>query len=192
MLILQTYEDYLDDVLSLDMAQDAGAAVADKPNMFDFLVKEEPLGEDDLRAIQKDRQKKDNHNMSEYECCIICICIYQGSRMHMSRSMFTSSDLLTFDFSVERRRRFNINDRIKELGTLLPKQNEQYYDIVRDVRQNKGSILKASVDYIKILKKEKERKGLVEEKCRKQEIINRKLLIKLQVDKMTLPPSSRC
>ena len=77
MLILQTYEDYLDDVLSLDMAQDAGAAVADKPNMFDFLVKEEPLGEDDLRAIQKDRQKKDNHNMSEYdECCIIYICIY--------------------------------------------------------------------------------------------------------------------
>ena len=67
MLILQTYEDYLDDVLSLDMAQDAGAAAADKPNMFDFLVKEEPLGEDDLRAIQKDRQKKDNHNMSEYE-----------------------------------------------------------------------------------------------------------------------------
>ena len=95
-------------------------------------------------------------------------------------------------FSVERRRRFNINDRIKELGTLLPKQNEQYYDIVRDVRQNKGSILKASVDYIKILKKEKERKGLVEEKCRKQEIINRKLLIKLQVDKMTFLPSSRC
>ena len=95
-------------------------------------------------------------------------------------------------FSVERRRRFNINDRIKELGTLLPKQNEQYYDIVRDVRQNKGSILKASVDYIKILKKEKERKGLVEEKCRKQEIINRKLLIKLQVDNMTLLPSSRC
>ena len=188
MLILQTYEDYLDDVLSLDMAQDAGAAVADKPNMFDFLVKEEPLGEDDLRAIQKDRQKKDNHNMSEHECCIICIiciCIFQGLRMHMSQSMFTSSDLLTFDFSVERRRRFNINDRIKELGTLLPKQNEQYYDIVRDVRQNKGSILKASVDYIKILKKEKERKGLVEEKCRKQELINRKLLIKLQVDKMT-------
>ena len=105
--------------------------------------------------------------------------------MHMSQSMFTSSDLLTWIFSVERRRRFNINDRIKELGTLLPKQNEQYYDIVRDVRQNKGSILKASVDYIKILKKEKERKGLVEEKCRKQELINRKLLIKLQVDKMT-------
>ena len=83
--------------------------------------------------------------------------------------------------SVERRRRYNINDRIKELGTLLPKQNEQYYDIVRDVRQNKGSILKASVDYIKILKREKERKIHIEEKCKKHEQINRKLLIKLQV-----------
>lgn len=27
-------------------------------------------------------------------------------------------------FLVERRRRFNINDRIKELGTLLPKNND--------------------------------------------------------------------
>lgn len=141
---LQTYDDYLEDVLSLDMAQEAVADRSLNSNMFDFLVKEEPLGEDDLRALQKDRQKKDNHNM------------------------------------IERRRRFNINDRIKELGTLLPKQNEQYYDIVRDVRQNKGSILKASVDYIKILKREKERKIYIEEKCKKHEQINRKLLIKLQ------------
>ena len=28
-------------------------------------VKEEPLSEEDLRALQKDRQKKDNHNMSK-------------------------------------------------------------------------------------------------------------------------------
>ena len=82
---------------------------------------------------------------------------------------------------VERRRRFNINDRIKELGTLLPKHNDQYYDIVRDVRQNKGSILKASVDYIKILKKEKEKKTFIEEKCRKLEQVNRKALLKIQV-----------
>ena len=64
---------------------------------------------------------------------------------------------------------------------MLPKSNEQYYEIVRDVRQNKGSILKASVDYIKILKKEKERKAHAEEKCRRHEQVNRKLLIKLQV-----------
>ena len=65
--ILQTYDDYLEDVLSLDIPPDA-AVVNDKPissaSMFDFLVKEEPLCEDDLRALQKDRQKKDNHNMS--------------------------------------------------------------------------------------------------------------------------------
>jgi len=52
-------------------------------------IKEEPLTEDDLKALQKDRQKKDNHNL------------------------------------IERRRRYNINDRIKELGTLLPKENDE-------------------------------------------------------------------
>ena len=36
-----------------------------------------------------------------------------------------------FSLPVERRRRFNINDRIKELGTLLPTQNEPYYELVR-------------------------------------------------------------
>uniref|UniRef100_A0A8C4QPB4 BHLH domain-containing protein n=1 Tax=Eptatretus burgeri TaxID=7764 RepID=A0A8C4QPB4_EPTBU len=43
---------------------------------------------------------------------------------------------------IERRRRFNINDRIKELGTLIPKSSDP------DMRWNKGTILKASVDYI--------------------------------------------
>merc|ERR1712012_183110 len=107
-------------------------------------IKLEPEEKLTEAAIEKERQKKDNHN------------------------------------KIERRRRFNINDRIKDLGTLLPKQNEQYYELVRDVRQNKGSILKASVDYIRILKREKERKTHIEEKCKKTEQINRKLLIKLQ------------
>jgi len=52
-------------------------------------IKEEPLTEEDLKALQKDRQKKDNHNL------------------------------------IERRRRYNINDRIKELGTLLPKEDDE-------------------------------------------------------------------
>ena len=30
-------------------------------------IKEEPLTEDDLKALQKDRQKKDNHNLSKLE-----------------------------------------------------------------------------------------------------------------------------
>ena len=94
---------------------------------------------------------------------------------------FAESLIIFIFFSVERRRRFNINDRIKELGTLLPKQQDQYYDIVRDVRQNKGSILKASVDYIKKLKHDQQKRKLLEEKIRIQEAQNRKLLLKLQV-----------
>merc|ERR1711936_804484 len=108
-------------------------------------IKEEPLSEEDLKALQKDRQKKDNHNL------------------------------------IERRRRYNINDRIKELGTLLPKESDEYFDLVRDVRQNKGSILKASVDYIRKLKVDQDRKKFLEEKCRIQEYQTRKLIAKLQL-----------
>lgn len=74
---------------------------------------------------------------------------------------------------IERRRRFNINDRIKELGTLLPKQDS-------DVRQNKGTILKASVDYIRKLKREQDRMRLVEEEKRNTEELNRRLLLRVQ------------
>jgi len=75
---------------------------------------------------------------------------------------------------IERRRRFNINDRIKELGTMLPK----YID--PDLRQNKGSILKASVDYIRKLKRDQERLKLLEDKQRQTEAMNRKMMLKVQ------------
>eukprot|EP00090_Calanus_glacialis_P043283 TRINITY_DN7659_c0_g1_i1.p1 TRINITY_DN7659_c0_g1~~TRINITY_DN7659_c0_g1_i1.p1 ORF type:complete len:311 (-),score=68.80 TRINITY_DN7659_c0_g1_i1:1273-2205(-) len=169
-----TGDEFLDKLLSTDAALDDGAVpdikVMDNDinmmsgevnasTLLDFFnqltskssssletlpIKEEPLSEEDLRALQKDRQKKDNHNL------------------------------------IERRRRYNINDRIKELGTLLPKEDDQYFDIVRDVRQNKGSILKASVEYIKKLKVDQDRKKYLEEKSRLQEYQNKKLLLKLQ------------
>ncbi|KAL0267158.1 UNVERIFIED_CONTAM: hypothetical protein PYX00_009506 [Menopon gallinae] len=75
---------------------------------------------------------------------------------------------------IERRRRFNINDRIKELGTLLPKNNDP------DIRPNKGTILKSSVDYIKILKIEVQRMKDVEARNQKLEAQNRKLILKIQ------------
>lgn len=74
---------------------------------------------------------------------------------------------------IERRRRFNINDRIKELGTLLPRQDS-------DVRQNKGTILKASVDYIRKLKREQERIKQIEDDKRNTEELNRRLLLRVQ------------
>ena len=81
---------------------------------------------------------------------------------------------------IERRRRFNINDRIKELGTLLPKTNDPYYEIVRDVRPNKGTILKSSVEYIKLLKNELTRMKQNELRHKQLEHQNRRLLLRVQ------------
>ncbi|XP_041837646.1 melanocyte inducing transcription factor a isoform X2 [Melanotaenia boesemani] len=94
--------------------------------------------EAEVRALAKERQKKDNHNL------------------------------------IERRRRFNINDRIKELGTLIPKSNDP------DMRWNKGTILKASVDYIRKLQQEQQRAKELECRQRKLEHANRHLLLRIQ------------
>ncbi len=50
---------------AVNLAATTSAAVNAAAAAAAVKVKEEPLSEDDLRALQKDRQKKDNHNMSE-------------------------------------------------------------------------------------------------------------------------------
>ncbi|XP_053280759.1 microphthalmia-associated transcription factor isoform X5 [Pleuronectes platessa] len=92
----------------------------------------------EVRAMAKERQKKDNHNL------------------------------------IERRRRFNINDRIKELGTLIPKSNDP------DMRWNKGTILKASVDYIRKMQREQLRAKELEIRQKKLEHANRHLMLRIQ------------
>ncbi|XP_054472740.1 transcription factor E3b isoform X2 [Anoplopoma fimbria] len=92
----------------------------------------------DVKAIMKERQKKDNHNL------------------------------------IERRRRFNINDRIKELGTLIPKTNDP------EMRWNKGTILKASVDYIRKLQKEQQRAKDIDMRQKKLELANHSLMLRIQ------------
>uniref|UniRef100_A0A3P8YWU1 BHLH domain-containing protein n=1 Tax=Esox lucius TaxID=8010 RepID=A0A3P8YWU1_ESOLU len=92
----------------------------------------------EVRAMAKERQKKDNHNL------------------------------------IERRRRFNINDRIKELGTMIPKSNDP------DMRWNKGTILKASVDYIRKLQREQLRAKELENRQKKLEHANRHLMLRIQ------------
>ncbi|XP_045913066.1 transcription factor E3a isoform X1 [Micropterus dolomieu] len=92
----------------------------------------------EAKALIKDRQKKDNHNL------------------------------------IERRRRFNINDRIKELGDLIPKSTDP------ETRWNKGTILKASVDYIRKLQKEQQRAREMEERQRRLENTNHSLLLRIQ------------
>ncbi|XP_075437556.1 transcription factor E3 isoform X2 [Ascaphus truei] len=105
---------------------------ADLPN----IKKEFP--DHDTKAVIKERQKKDNHNL------------------------------------IERRRRFNINDRIKELGTLIPKSSDP------ELRWNKGTILKASVEYIRKLQKEHQRARDVEVRQRKLENVNHSLMMRIQ------------
>ncbi|XP_078470648.1 microphthalmia-associated transcription factor-like isoform X2 [Lampetra planeri] len=75
---------------------------------------------------------------------------------------------------IERRRRFNINDRIKELGLMIPKSNDP------DMRWNKGTILKASVDYIRKLQKEQQRLREADSRQKKLEQTNRGLLLRIQ------------
>lgn len=96
------------------------------------------ITDSDAKALLKERQKKDNHNL------------------------------------IERRRRFNINDRIKELGTLIPKSSDP------EMRWNKGTILKASVDYIRKLQKEQQRAKDVEMRQKKLEQANHLLMLRIQ------------
>nr|CAB3263852.1 MITF transcription factor [Phallusia mammillata] len=84
---------------------------------------------------------------------------------------------------IERRRRYNINDRIKELGHMVPKSLDP------DVRWNKGSILKAAVDYIHSLKNEQARSRQVEQRAKQMENMNKKLLLRVQELEMMVQQS---
>ncbi|ELK30066.1 Transcription factor EB [Myotis davidii] len=75
---------------------------------------------------------------------------------------------------IERRRRFNINDRIKELGMLVPKASDL------DVRWNKGTILKASVDYIRRMQKDLQKSRELENHSRRLEMTNKQLWLRIQ------------
>ncbi|XP_053576881.1 microphthalmia-associated transcription factor isoform X3 [Bombina bombina] len=132
--IISLESSYNEDMIMMDPAMQMANTMPVSGNMIDMYGNQES----EARALAKERQKKDNHNL------------------------------------IERRRRFNINDRIKELGTLIPKSNDP------DMRWNKGTILKASVDYIRKLQREQQRSKEVENKQKKLEHANRHLLLRIQ------------
>ncbi|XP_040262516.1 microphthalmia-associated transcription factor isoform X10 [Bufo bufo] len=148
-------DDVIDDIISLEssyneelLMMDPGMQMANTIRQAGSFLPHMPVSaglidiygnqETEIRALAKERQKKDNHNL------------------------------------IERRRRFNINDRIKELGTLIPKSSDP------DMRWNKGTILKASVDYIRKLQREQQRSKEMENKQKKLEHANRHLLLRIQ------------
>lgn len=60
----------------------------------------------------------------------------------------------------------------------------------RDVRWNKGTILKASVDYIKRMQKDLQRSRDLENHSRRLEMTNKQLLLRIQVSSPGLSPAS--
>lgn len=61
----------------------------------------------------------------------------------------------------------------------------------RDVRWNKGTILKASVDYIKRMQKDLQRSRDLENHSRRLEMTNKQLLLRIQVSvPLLVPPSA--
>ena len=72
---------------------------------------------------------------------------------------------------------------------LIEKKNFRHHSLVKDVRQNKGSILRATVEYVRALKEDT---GRLEEKLRSSEIQQRKMLRVIQVDKSPFFASRKC
>lgn len=60
-------EDLLDDILSIESSSLADSLKLDPSYSSDLSIKQEPsaISDAEIHAIAKDRQKKDNHNMSE-------------------------------------------------------------------------------------------------------------------------------
>ncbi|XP_066525314.1 transcription factor EC isoform X2 [Hoplias malabaricus] len=100
--------------------------------------------------------------------------VYGGDQEHDTRVLAKERQKKDNHNLIERRRRYNINYRIKELGTLIPKSNDP------DMRWNKGTILRASVEYIKWLQKQQQHAREMENRQKKLEQANRKLLLRIQ------------
>lgn len=81
---------------------------------------------------------------------------------------------------IERARRLFIDAKIRELEFLLPKGNEAYHELAKDIKHNKGGILRAAVAYLRILKADQIKKQKFEEKCKIQKLQKKKLKLKLQ------------
>lgn len=59
----------LDDILSIESSSLADSLKLDPSYSSDLSIKQEPsaISDAEVHALAKDRQKKDNHNMSEFE-----------------------------------------------------------------------------------------------------------------------------
>lgn len=128
-----------------------------------------PLTEDEMKLVIRDRQKKDNHNMSktnQNECFVFQLkeklCFFD-SQLNDDDDLISTIELKNWECFCP-----------KELICKSEEHSDRkfiynFFDSLlsffRDTKQNKGTILRASVDYIKILRRQYDNNVLIEEKC---------------------------
>lgn len=135
----------------------------------DFINLETDFKDEDLGCMESNILRQTNGHLSSS-----LLDLYGGDSEHDTRFQAKERQKKDNHNIIERRRRYNINYRIKELGTMIPKSNDP------EMRWNKGSILKASVDYIKWLQKEQQQVRELESRQRRLEQANRRLLLRIQ------------
>ncbi|XP_061085752.1 transcription factor EC-like [Conger conger] len=135
----------------------------------DLMSLESGFKDDDLGCLEPNSLLQASAHLSSS-----LLDLYGGEHEHDTRVQAKERQKKDNHNIIERRRRYNINYRIKELGTMIPKSNDP------DMRWNKGSILKASVDYIKWLQKEQQQVRELESRQRRLEQANRRLLLRIQ------------
>jgi hypothetical protein len=82
---------------------------------------------DDSQVWVKDRIRKDNHNKSRHRDSNYFIAGFFTYIVDFSMSKCKYSVVNVLCLTVERRRRYNINDRIKDLEALLPPSPDMTY-----------------------------------------------------------------
>ncbi|XP_066300777.1 transcription factor EC-like [Branchiostoma lanceolatum] len=124
-------------------------------------------------ALAKGRQTADSHIMNEWDYTEMVRWI--GEEPEQTMALANDRQKKDNHNVIERRSTLNVNDRIKELGALLPKTAHP------GMRRDKGTILRASVNYIRRLKKELHgRMGHMEERQKHMEKMNMKMSLRIQ------------
>ncbi|KAM4747724.1 transcription factor EC [Rhinophrynus dorsalis] len=165
-------EDVIDDIISLESSFNDDGLNCTEPTLL--MTSNLPMSGSLLEVYNSD-QSLSNTNMGlSNTSCPAGLGVKREVTDTDPRTMVKERQKKDNHNLIERRRRYNINYRIKELGTLIPKSNDP------DMRWNKGTILKASVEYIKWLQKEQQRGRELEHRQKKLEQANRRLLLRIQ------------
>ncbi|XP_051546903.1 transcription factor EC-like isoform X3 [Myxocyprinus asiaticus] len=165
-------DEVIDDLISLESGFKDGSLDFMEPGII--MQKNVSLNNSMLEMYGSDQGMTASHGGLTPPSCPTKFSVKREVTEHDTRVLAKERQKKENHNLIERRRRYNINYRIKELGTLIPKSNDP------DMRWNKGTILKASVEYIKWLQKEQQHARDMECRQKKLEQANRRLILRIQ------------